>query len=232
MAAVQSAPQPEVILRHLLESAEQARAAKQVGWRLFESHVSFTFEFQAGTGKPVASSGSNPGVPGYQKYKDFFDIIELSLLHTMVLGVCRIFDSRPDHASVYKYLALVEPRLGAQRVKEFKRRLQPLMEVAEQLGPARNEFTAHLHISRTVDEALRDSAPFKLVSSHFLDDLATILNELNELRNEAGIEQENQVTTDDTYAEAARGVLSALIYGLPCVDKDGLVRMKHPIPEP
>jgi hypothetical protein len=186
-------------------------------------------EIQVGTGKPVPSSASNPGRPVYRKYRDFFDIVELSLLHTMVLGVCRIFDPRPDHASVYKYLALVQPRLGAQRVKDLKRRLQPLMKVAKQLGPARNEFTAHLHVERTADQALKDSAPFKLITSQFLQELASILNEL---RDEAGVKQADQVTTDDSYAEATRGILSALIYGLPRVEQEGLVRMRQMIREP
>ncbi len=229
MATVPPTPDPELILRHLRESAEQARAAKQVVWRLYESHLSSTLETQVGTNPPVSSYSWNPGVPVYRKYRDFFDIIELSLLHTMVLAIYRIFEHGEEHASVYNYLECVKQRLGDARVKDFKRRLQPLRETAEQLRSARHQFAAHLRVDRTADEALKESVPFKLVTSQFLDDLAAILNEL---RDEAGIEQQNQVTTDDSYAEAARGVLSVLIYRLRRVDEDGLVRMRQRIPEP
>ncbi len=220
-------PSPEKLLRDLLDSAEQASAARQTMWRLYESFLSTSFEMSGPSGTH-SSSSTNPGVPAYRKYGAFFDAVTTSLFQSMTLAVCRIFDDGPEKVNLHRYLDSIEHRLGPARVKDFKKRLQPLKEAVERVrsGP-RNLAVAHTSMHHTAEDVFRADNLLKLISVDFLDRLAAILNEL---RDEAGIQQDDQVSTDDRYEKAASGVLSALIYGLPSVEKNGAVRMRIPMP--
>jgi hypothetical protein len=97
-------PNPDKVLRDLLESAEQARTATQVYWRLVEAAFSIsgsgTIQSEAGESRPFSFPSSNPGAAALRKYRDFFDIVEHSLLQTTVLAICRIFEHGEGHSSV------------------------------------------------------------------------------------------------------------------------------------
>jgi hypothetical protein len=120
--------------------------------------------------------------------------------------------------SIEKFLKLEAGSIGKDIYDAFIERLKLLRTIAVRLKGLRNEYFAHIAKTGDIAISLDSGNPFSLVCSKYLDDLTQLLNDirttvafLNKL-----------VTTDDSYRDASRRALSAILYGLPLEAERGL----------